>query len=165
MDSTTGQTGTSTSAYLECLNQAAIETLNATCGVQLTPSPDATVQSEGGVIIAFISLVGDVDWSMFLSLPRQTATELAAKFAGFEVPFDSDDMGDAIGELTNILAGTVKISLDRKGVTANISLPSVIRAEGLSVLHQRGIEVAKTCFDTSLGALWTGVMAQTQTAA
>ena len=40
-----------------------------------------------------------------LGLPRQTASNLVLAFAGCEIDFDSPDMGDAVGELANILAG------------------------------------------------------------
>ena len=110
-----------------------------------------------GVVIAVISLVGDVEWSVFLGLPRQTATVVAAKFAGFEIPFDSEDMGDAIGELTNILAGQVKALLDQRKVKVELSLPSVMRAESLHVLVQSKVVTRKTCFNSPLGRFWTGV--------
>jgi len=84
---------------------------------------------------------------------------VAAKFAGFEVPFDSADMGDAIGELTNIFAGQVKTLLDNRGIKSNISLPSVLRADNLQVLIQRHSSSSRICFDSALGKFWTGILA------
>ena len=142
--------------HIECVAEATTEIFNITCGLSLNPIDKDENLSDDGVIIAIISLVGDVEWSVFLGLPRQTATAVAAKFAGFEIPFDSDDMGDAIGELANILGGQVKARLDRRSVKANISLPSVMRAENMHVLIQRSVSGIKTCFDSELGKLWTG---------
>jgi len=146
--------------HQHCLDEAVVEIFNATCGVQLQPKHDDERPGNDGVIIAIISLVGDVEWSIFLGLPRETAPALAAKFAGFEIPFDSADMGDAVGELANILAGDVKKRLSAKGVKVNISLPSVIRAESLEVLIQRDADTAKKCFGSPLGTMWTGVTVQ-----
>ena len=70
----------------------------------------------GPTVLSVISLVGGVDWSIFLGLPKDTAVALAKSFAGFDIPFESDDLGDAIGELSNILAGNVKARLDRVGI-------------------------------------------------
>ena len=142
--------------HIECVAEAAVEIFNITCGMTITPLDKEENLANDGVIIAIISLVGDVEWSVFLGLPRQTATTVAAKFAGFEIPFDSEDMGDAIGELANILGGQVKALLDRRSVNANISLPSVMRAESMHVLVQRSVSGIKTCFDSELGKLWTG---------
>jgi chemotaxis protein CheX len=140
----------------QCVSDAAADILGAACGLTLQPSDDEDLSSEGAVI-GVISVVGDVDWSIFLGLPKQTALALTAKFAGFAIPYDSEDMGDAVGELTNIFAGDVKRRLTDKGLNANISLPSVIRAESLQVLVQRSTSVTKRCFQSDAGKLWTGV--------
>ena len=155
---TTETTTTVTLEHTECVAEAAAQILGATCGVTLEPLEGNTDLATGGVIIGIISLVGDIEWSVFFGMPRDTAVATACKFAGFEIPFESDDMGDAIGELTNMLAGQVKLNLDQKGVSADISLPSVIRAENMTVLVQRQNSTDKRCFDSELGKLWTGVM-------
>lgn len=113
---------------------------------------------EDGVIIAVVSIMGGVDWSIYLGLPRDTAMQLAMAFCGFEIPFDSEDMGDAIGEVANILAGNVKQILDKRGVDVEISLPSVMRVDGLHVLKQRDSATSKTCYHSSVGKFWTGVV-------
>ena len=150
-------TNTVTPEHTECVAEAASQIISATCGVTLESFDGEIDVASDGVIIGIISLVGDVEWSVFFGLPSKTATAAAAKFAGFDIPFDSPDMGDAIGELTNMLAGQVKLSLDQKGLNADISLPSVIRAQNMTVLVQRRNTVQKKCFDSSLGKLWTGV--------
>jgi CheY-specific phosphatase CheX len=148
----------SIAAHVGCVTGAADNIFKATCGATLKSMPDGSEQS-GPLIVAVISLVGELEWSIFMGLPKETATAAAAKFAGFPIPFESADMGDAIGELTNILAGEVKAQLDAKGVKADISLPTVIRAEGIEVLVQRSGSTWKTCLDGDLGPLWLGVAA------
>jgi CheY-specific phosphatase CheX len=135
------------------------QVMSSTCGVAIAPCADDPDLASDGVIIAVISLVGDLEWSIFLGLPRRTAAALAQMFAGFEIPFESEDMGDAIGEVTNIMAGQVKAILDSRGLLVEISLPSVIRANNLEVLVQRGSAGQKTCYQSDLGKLWTGVVA------
>lgn len=144
--------------HWDCVTQAAAQIFNSTCGVEVALVPEQDL-SDDGVVLGIISLVGEVEWSLFLGLPRQTAVSVAAKFAGFEIPFDSNDMGDAVGELTNIFAGQVKALLDERGVKAEISLPSVLRAENMHVLIQRHASAAKVCYQTDLGKFWTGILA------
>ena len=81
--------------------------------------------------------------------------------AGGDLPdlFDSDDMGDVIGEITNVFAGRVKAILDAREIKADISLPSVIRANSMEVLTQRHMTSFRACFDSPCGRLWTGVIA------
>jgi chemotaxis protein CheX len=138
--------------------QATEQVMEMTCGIEITPLQTTDDDSQTDMIIALISIVGDVDWAVFIGLPAETATNLAMKFAGFEIPFDSPDMGDAVGEMTNILAGQVKAMLDGRGIKADISLPSVMRAKGIHLLVQKGGQCAKVCYDSPLGRFWTGVL-------
>jgi len=124
---------------------------------EATTAPDASLETDG-VIIAVISLVGDVDWAVFLGLPCDTAVSIAGRFAGFEIPFDSEDMGDAIGELTNILVGQIKAILDSRGVKADISLPTVMRADSLEMLMQTDSRTTRTFYESPLGGIWIGLV-------
>lgn len=144
--------------HWDCVPAAAAEVFQSLCGVDLVVSADQNPLAED-LILAVISLVGDLEWSLFLGLPAATATTVAAKFAGFEIPFDSPDLGDAIGEVANILAGRVKALLDSHGVRADISLPTVLRAKGLEVLIQRQTVSQKICLQCDMGRLWVGVAA------
>jgi CheY-specific phosphatase CheX len=143
--------------HSDCVTEAAMEIFSSTCGQSLEPLQNVD-DLVGSSVIGLISIVGGVEWSIFLGMPRETAVRLTAKFAGFEIPFDSDDMGDAVGELTNILAGEVKRRLERRNVQATISLPSVLRVESLRVLVQRGTSSVKSCFTCEAGTLWTGLV-------
>lgn len=131
-----------------------------TCGTEIddtevrVPSP---LQSD---IVALISLVGDLEWTLMLALPKATAESLAARFAGFAIPFDSPDMGDAIGELTNILGGEVKARLDQAGVRADISLPSVMRGQNISILGQRNSDIYESHLESPLGHICIGVVSE-----
>ena len=71
-------------------------------------------------------------------------------------------MGDAVGELTNIFAGTVKLKLDAKGIKCDISLPSILRAQDISILDKDNAAVTKTCVFPLLGELWAGAIAAVQ---
>lgn len=104
-------------------------------------------------IIGSISLVGDVEWALLLCLSETTAPALAERFTGFEIPFDSPDMGDAIGELANLLAGEIKVELDRVGVKANISLPQVFRTQLMELVRQPQQEPKLFVFESTCGPI------------
>jgi CheY-specific phosphatase CheX len=84
---------------------------------------------------------------------------VARRFAGGGIAPDDVDVGDAIGELTNIVAGQVKVLLNKNGINVNVSLPTVVKASGLETLVQRGRNTASgyTHFDSPAGKLWTAV--------
>ena len=159
-DTTQAGSGITFDDHIITVTEAAIDMFDSTCSVKIEPVDSNSIQSDEGVIIAIISLVGDVDWSVFLGLPSQTAPALALKFAGFEIPFESDDMGDAVGELTNIFAGLIKATLVAQGHDVKISLPSVIRVGSLQVLKQNGVQTIQKGYNSEVGPLWTGITAQ-----
>ena len=148
----------------ECVLLACHETLQSLCNLESQPIDCPAQDPVGGVVIALVSLVGDREWSIFLGLPQDTAEKMATKFAGFPIPYASPDMGDAVGEMTNIMAGNLKRLLDQRGVKVEISLPNVLRGEGLCLLHKNSVSVQKKCFQSPLGLFWTGFLADTQAA-
>jgi CheY-specific phosphatase CheX len=156
---TANSAGNPATANADCVPQAAREMILATCGVEIEDVQEGQCACDGGAMVSVISVVGDVEWSVLLGLPKETASGIAAKFAGFEIPFDSADMGDAIGELCNILVGQVKALLDQRGLDVEISLPSVMRAENPEVLVQKDCFSQRSFFTSSLGPMWTGLIA------
>jgi chemotaxis protein CheX len=147
----------------DCVYEAAVDVFRAACNLEIEPTEEEGNLSADGTIIGVISIVGDVEWSVFLGLPRATTDQLMKRFTGFEIPFDCEDIGDAVGELTNVLAGQVKKQLANRKVNAKISLPSVMRATSMEVLVQQGTSATKTCFDSEVGKFWTGVVALQET--
>jgi chemotaxis protein CheX len=148
-------------AHVDSVREATVESLATTCG--LTPELKADEPPPTGTgfnaLVAVISLVGNVEWTLTLDLPQPVASALAAKFAGFEIPFDSSDMGDAIGEVANIVAGATKAKLDQKGVKADISLPTVLRGNRMEVLKSHTLPSTQFTFDSPFGTFWVRVVA------
>lgn len=81
-----------------------------------------------------IGLSGDIQGCVVLSFPEDVACKVASRFAGVEMDIDHPDFADAIGELTNMMAGNAKKDFPCK---ASISLPSVITGTGHSVSQSK----------------------------
>jgi CheY-like chemotaxis protein/CheY-specific phosphatase CheX len=139
----------------EVVPRAAMEIVSEMCGVKASLVEGDPGLPNGDVLVGIISLFGDVKWSVKLQLPRPTAEVLVEKFAGFEVPFESPDMADAIGELTNVTVGQVKRLLVARDMDVEISLPTVFRAAQLEILLQRQTREMLSGYDTPAGRFWT----------
>ncbi|MDZ7260510.1 MAG: chemotaxis protein CheX [candidate division KSB1 bacterium] len=141
-------------SQLLCVKQAVLATFATICGVE--PSYQGTGEdgapTHAGVGI--ISIVGDVAWSLMLGLPRDTATALALKFAGFEIDYDSADMADVVGELANIVAGDAIARLASIGVRAEISVPTVVRGSDLELLVPVRLPSMRMRFASPEGEFW-----------
>ena len=104
---------------------------------------DQETRNLGEGIIGIISYTGDITWIMMMSFPKDCAIGLFARFAGFEVDYDSPDMGDVVGEMANILAGNVVGSLQERSIKCAMSLPTLIRGYNVEPMPPRGLPSKK----------------------
>jgi chemotaxis protein CheX len=145
--------------HASCVVEAAVESFATTCNLQLAAAePMAAADPQNYAVLAVIALMGDLDWSLGLALPRETAVAVVGRFAGFEVPFESPDMGDAVGELANILGGTAKAKLDTRGVRVSISLPTVLRGQNVMVVQSEHAHSVRRAFTSPLGGLEVAIV-------
>lgn len=86
-------------------------------------------------VSAVIGMSGDAVGCVVLSLPMETACNLASKFAGVPLTQAHPDFGDALGELANMVAGQAKAKFE--GLNVSISLPSVIVGDNHVVSQSR----------------------------
>lgn len=108
----------------------------------------------GPCIAGIISFVGDVPWTLTWILTRETAPILAQKFAGFEIPFESSDMGDMAGELVNVIAGEVVAQLEKRRIKVQMSLPTIARGSPLELVPQTGSSIAHLEYTSKEGIFW-----------
>ena len=105
-------------------------------------------------IMGLISFFGDQVWSFAIALPEPTAVAVSKSFAGFDIPFDSPDMGDLIGEVANVIAGDIVAKLDMKGVKAQMSLPTIARGHDVELLPPQNASTVKMAFVSPSGSFW-----------
>lgn len=157
IDSMPDKQGPSAVPHGECVPEAFGTILDQMTGLKLRPAPDEESVREGKIIIGGMSILGAVQWSLVLGFQRSSAAAVASKFAGFDIPEDSHDVGDAISELTNIVAGQVKRLLVNRGLDVEISLPIVSCATGFKTLTRRNSTCERKHFDSDAGKMWTSV--------
>jgi chemotaxis protein CheX len=135
----------------DAVKQAMDSTFSAILGgaPALLPAGETLPTSSG--LVGIISFVGDVSWSVSLLLPEAVAPVLAQQFAGFEIPLDSPDMADVVGELANVLAGDIVARCDARRVKAQMSLPMVARGHDLNVLTPGGLPSLRLEYRSTVG--------------
>ncbi len=105
----------------------------------------------GDGVVGIISYVGDVTWLMMMGFPKDCAIGLVEKFTGFELDYDSPDMGDVIGEMANVLAGDIVARLRDASVKVALSLPTIIKGSNVEPLLPRGFPSKKLIFTVPEG--------------
>jgi len=97
-----------------------------------------------------IGFSGDAAGCVVLSFPTDVACRIATAFAGIDIDENHEDFADAIGELTNMVAGNAKTQFD--GLSISISLPSVIMG-GHTIAHPKQSPRIVIPCETDLGAV------------
>jgi len=94
-----------------------------------SPRPSVFTNSISGVI----GLAGTQKGVLSLHFPMAVALAVTSSFLGMEVTEPGPDVEDAIGELANMLGGSVKTMLTDKGRDIQLSMPTTISGERYDV--------------------------------
>jgi chemotaxis protein CheY-P-specific phosphatase CheC len=94
--------------------------------VEIKPWDDSTVWC------ARLDLEHGKKFQMSLCAPKELALTLAANLLGLEPDSAEaqESLGDAVGEMANMLAGTVAVELFGKDVVCRIGVPKVTQGSG-----------------------------------
>lgn len=84
-------------------------------------------------ISGIIGLAGTQKGMLAIHMPSQAALAVTTAFLGMEVDEIDEDVRDAIGELANMLGGSLKSILDPNGSGVQLSMPSAVHGEEYSV--------------------------------
>jgi chemotaxis protein CheX len=122
-----------------CVSDSVASIFNTIFGTIPEYEGDDNSKSIGDGVVGIISFVGDASWILMVAMPKDSAETLAAKFCGFEVAYDSQDMGDVIGELANVMAGDIVARMGAEGVKVAMSLPTVLRGHNVEPFMPKGL--------------------------
>lgn len=84
-------------------------------------------------ISGIIGLAGAKKGLLAIHLPDAAALAVTTAFLGMEVTEIDEDVRDAVGELANMLGGSLKAVLDPNGSEVQLSMPSAVHGEEYSV--------------------------------
>ena len=145
---------------VDCLKEAVAKTFAAICGSEpvFQSGEDDGMVSEG--VVGIISLIGDIAWTLMVGLPRETASAMALSFAGFEIDFDSEEIGDFAGELANTVGGDLQNRLDAIDVKAELSVPTVTRGTNLRLMLPGNLLSICFHYGSSGGEFWIKLASQ-----
>ncbi len=106
--------------------------------------------SEAYDVSGIVGFTGDITGSVVIRFAKDTALTLVEQFTCERFEIDSDDFTDAIGELSNMIAGSAKAEF---GLTAGISIPSVIVGTNHNVARMSDVPCVVIPCETPSGKL------------
>lgn len=84
-------------------------------------------------LTSMIGLGGGVRGLLAIHCPASVAKAITGAFLGVEVDELNDDVKDAIGEIANMVAGNLKVSYAKIGVSVELAIPTSIVGESFYV--------------------------------
>ncbi len=116
--------------------------LDVTPGEPFIRNNDKLINSISGIV----GLAGATKGMLAIHMTNAAALAVTTAFLGMDVEEIDDDVRDAIGELANMLAGSIKSILDPSGSDIKLSMPSAIYGEDYSVDCLAGAEAVTVPF-------------------
>ncbi len=139
--------------YINPFLAATVNVFNTMLRCQLTrgqPFLKGGVQPDYDVS-GVIGLSGSAKGTVVLSLCREAALMAAAAMLGERPEAVNADVRDAVGELTNMIAGSAKAKLEH--LALSVSLPSVITGKGHCIDFPKNVTPICIPFDSAWGAI------------
>jgi chemotaxis protein CheX len=84
-------------------------------------------------ITGMVGFAGTYSGVISIHCPVALALKITSNMLGMECDEVNDDLNDAIGEIANMLGGSVKQVLSKGGLDVKLSIPTVISGEDYTV--------------------------------
>ena len=140
--------------FINPLIQATADTFTMMLGVE--PRRTNVIIRRGTIetygLSGIIKIEGKVDGAIVLNMPEDVALSVASGFTGEELKRVTSDVVDAIGELTNIVAGDAKTRLFQEGYEFDISLPRVVLGRNLLTIGSDRAPWVVISFQSNVGS-------------
>ncbi len=124
------------------VDEAVISAFDAVLQFNIAPSVSGGAPNQAEQIIGMVGIAGATQGTVCLRTDYGFAHAAAAAMLGMpENELSESDVNDAIGELTNIVAGKVKSFLRCDSQISNLSLPTIVRSSSRVELESiRGVK-------------------------
>ena len=135
------------------------EMTTAMLGCEAVPAPPDSAPVADREVVGCVHLTGET-WSgsILVALPEETArAATAALFFAEADAVTEEEVGDAVGEFANVLAGSAKTQI---GGGCTLSLPSVTSGAQLRVVVPGTVVVETVRYQTDLGTLTVSALAR-----
>jgi len=105
-----------------------------------------------GDVTGLIGLAGEkAKGSIAVSFSASCILKVVSNMLMEEFTEITDEVTDAVGEITNMVSGGAKKTLSEKNIKFNMAIPSVIVGEGHSITHMTSGPVIALPFETDHG--------------
>ncbi len=124
------QFNTTETLLIEHLDKDIREIFSTMVGVDISPAQMAvTLTTFNDCVTGMVGLAGSYNGMLIVTAPQKLALTFTSHMLGMDVAECDNDVHDALGEITNMIAGSFKHHFVTNGHEAHLSTPSVISGE------------------------------------
>ncbi|MFO7728902.1 MAG: chemotaxis protein CheX [Desulfonatronovibrio sp.] len=114
---------------------------------------DNTAKGDISGVIGFSSPSGKSKGTMSVTFTESSALGVINNMLGESFSKVSDDVADAVGELTNMISGQARKGMAEIGITYEGAIPSVVSGKDHSIRHVSSSAILAIPFETKYGPL------------
>ena len=93
-------------------------------------------------LVGIVSFIGDVSFILLIMLTDDHIRKLSTRFVGVEMDTSSDDIGDLISEIANIVFGDIDMDMKTINLRTERSLPTILQGKDIKpVLRKKAPSV------------------------
>ena len=105
-------------------------------------------------LTSIIGFAGGLSGMVAIHCTGAFAKKMTTSFLGMDVDGLDDDVKDAVGEVTNMIAGNLKTSFQKMGKDINIAIPNTVVGKELKLCGFAGAMGHLVPFESELGEFW-----------
>jgi|Deesub1362B_J571_1020462.scaffolds.fasta_scaffold08254_2 chemotaxis protein CheX len=105
-----------------------------------------------GDVTSIIGLAGRrTKGSFAVSFSEACIVRIVSRMLGDEVTEGSEEIQDAVGEITNMISGGARAELEKKGYSLEMAIPTIVSGRGHSIKHITNFPIIVVPFRTEAG--------------
>ncbi|KMP10472.1 hypothetical protein UR09_06130 [Candidatus Nitromaritima sp. SCGC AAA799-A02] len=82
-------------------------------------------------LVGIVSFIGDASFILLIMLTDDHIKKISSKFVGVEMDSSSDEIGDLISEVANIVFGDIDMDLKKINLKTERSLPTILKGKDM----------------------------------
>jgi chemotaxis protein CheX len=108
-------------------------------------------QVAGGDISGVIGITGETEGSLSVSFSKAAICFIVSNMFGEQITAVTNEVEDAVGELTNMISGDARRELAEKGIVLTAGIPTVIAGQNHTIKHMTNGPIIAIPFSTKAG--------------
>jgi chemotaxis protein CheX len=106
-----------------------------------------------GAVSGVLTLKGNHTGTAAISFSDKCILMVVSKMFGEEITEIDNDVKDAVGEITNMIAGQATLIYEKDGLSVKAALDQVLLGDGHTIPHPPGVPVLGIPIDTEPGQI------------